>query len=147
MRLSAPQSIVNARVLLWVQASIWGLLTLPPSIAWGWYVADGRGVHHLREFILTGSLAAIFSAFAAGSALLAIKLVPGRTVVRRGALGLESFMTCFGLFIVSVADPSGGILADLFLLAGLVGAVLSLTAVVGLLLGPARRFARSAPVG
>lgn len=142
-----PQAIVNARVLLWVQASIWGFFAVGTWISWGADVAGGRGVHHLREFLVTGGIAAVFSAFAAGSAWLAVRLVPGRTRARRGALGLESFMTCFGLFIVSVADPSGGILAGLFLLAGLVGAVLSLTVVVGLLLGPARRFARSAPVG
>lgn len=44
-------------------------------------------------------------------------------------------------------DPAGGGIADLFLPAGLIGAVLSFVTLVGLLRRPARRFADSLSTG
>ena len=86
---------------------------------------------------------ALLDGFAVGSLCLAMSLKPGRNAARRMVMGLEAFMTCFGLFLtcafLAVYD---GIVSDMPILAGFIGGALSLTALVGLSCGPARRFAQ-----
>lgn len=86
---------------------------------------------------------ALLDGFAVGSLCLAMSLKPGRNAARRMVMGLEAFMTCFGLFLTyAFLTVYDGIVSDMPILAGFIGGALSLTALVGLSCGPARRFAQ-----
>lgn len=88
-------------------------------------------------------LVGLAAAFAAANVLTAVRLGPARPGAASGALALEIFWTLAGAF--SVLWPSGaqGRYEPLYLLFFLV----SLTALIGLLSGPAREFFASAAPG
>jgi hypothetical protein len=65
---------------------------------------------------------------------------PGDRRARIEAIGLESFMTCFGLAIVGLSLLAGASSAGTAGLAGLIGAGLSGVAVRGLLGADARHY-------
>jgi hypothetical protein len=135
--LLVPGSVRGASVLLGVQAAIWGLVLLAfffqtsPSLA---------GQYGTGEVLLTVLGLAVLGGFAGGSLALAARLTrPGNRKARVEAIGLESFMTCFGLAIFAFTLLSGGRSAATAGLAGLVGAGLSAAATGGLLSADARR--------
>ena len=140
----APGSVRGARALLTVQGVIWGLAFLgtffftSPSLA-GQYGAVQKGITVLAL--------AVLGRFAGGSLHLAARLArPGQRRARVAAIGLEGFMTLFGLVIgglaaagVGLARTGGGPAVPL-VLAGLIGAALSGAAVTGMLGAGARRY-------
>ncbi|WP_345439904.1 hypothetical protein [Actinoallomurus vinaceus] len=146
----APISVLSARILLSVQASIWALLAFGLSPSALSYLYTGSVPHFDGA---TAAWAVIAPCFAAGSAALALYLKPGRKGVRRTVIGLETLMACFGTYLSfkMLPLPSGEwptLPGALILLpAAFWGAVLSLACVMGLLSRTARRFARSLPAG
>jgi hypothetical protein len=134
----APGSVRGASALLRVQAAIWGLVLLvmffqtSPSLA---------GQDGIAEVLLTVLGLAVLGSLAGGSLYLAAHLAsPGNPKARVGAIGLESFMTCFGLAIFALSLLGGGWPAGPAGLAGLAGAGLSAAAAGGLLGAGARRY-------
>ena len=136
--LPVPGSVRGASALLRVQAIIWGLVWLvmffqtSPGLA---------GQYGIAEVLLTVVGLAVLGGFVTGSLYLAARLTrPGGRRVRIEVIGLESFMTCFGLAIFILSLLGGGSSAGTVGLAGLIGAGLSGTAVGGLLGTDARHY-------
>ena len=134
----APGPVRGASALLRVQAAIWGLVLLvmffqtSPALA---------GQYGIAEVLLTAVGLVVLSGFAAGSLYLAARLT--RSGGRRAcieAIGLESFMACFGVALFILSLLGGGSSAGTVGLAALIGAGLSATAVGGLLGADARRY-------
>ncbi|MEV5746735.1 hypothetical protein AB0L00_02865 [Actinoallomurus sp. NPDC052308] len=147
----APTPVKAARILLWVQASIWAMVAMTSSYygVINLFDQDGLGnVHHLVFWCAwTGSV----TFFALGSFGLALGLKPGKNGIRRTVIGLECFMTCFGTVVafpalrVIVLAPRWGILLTPVFLAAFIGAVVSCASVGWLLCRPAREYARAKP--
>jgi hypothetical protein len=104
-----------------------------------------RTAVHAAVFISVSLVALVFMlGMSATSAYLAANLKPGRIAIRRTAAAAEVFMACFGLLVAYVEASTGaGIIAGLPVSAGLVGAILSVTAAVGLVSKAARIFTRT----
>lgn len=106
------------------------------------------GILHGRPWALF-VLAAGWSAFAGGMAtvktLLAVRLGRGRSRrARKAVIAVELAMTCFGvLWFFDGAYTATGLPADMFTLAGLAGAGLSLAAALVLMRRRARQYAAS----
>jgi hypothetical protein len=84
---------------------------------------------------------AVLGSFVGGSLSLAARLTgPGNRKARVGTIGLESFMTFFGLAIFALSLLGGGWSVGTAGLAGLAGAGLSAAAARGLLGVDARRY-------
>jgi hypothetical protein len=139
--LAVPNSVRGATALLRIQAAIWGLVLLAcllqtsPSLA-GQY---GAGQAFLTVFAL-----AMLGSFAGGSLYLAARLAgSGDEKARVEVIGLESFMTCFGLAILALALLDGASSAAIAGIAGLIGAGLSAAAAGGLLGSDARRYCQA----
>jgi hypothetical protein len=135
---SVPGAVRGASILLTVQAAIWGLVLLAfffqtsPSLA---------GQYGTGEVLLTVLGLGVLGGFAGGSLYLAARLArPGNRKARLEAIGLESFMTCFGLAIFALTLLGGSWSAATAGLAGLVGAGLSAAATGGLMAADARRY-------
>jgi len=133
-----PGPVRGASAVLGVQAVIWGLVLLvtffqtSPALA---------GQYGMVQVLITIVSLGVLGGFAVGSVCLALRLArPGARRARIGAIGLESFMTCFGLAMFILSLLGGGLSAGLAGLAGLGGAGLSGAAVAGLLGADARRY-------
>jgi len=102
---------------------------------------------HVAVFASVSLVAVLFIlGMSAASAYLAANLKAGRTTIRQAAVAAEALMACFGVLVAYVVASTGaGIIAALPVSAGLVGAMLSVTAAVGLLSKAARNFTRSVP--
>jgi hypothetical protein len=84
---------------------------------------------------------AMTAGLAAGFAFLGMRLQRATPGIRIAVVVVESLMACFGVLIAYVTAAAGaGITAIVPVLAGIVGAAVSLVAAVGLLCMPARRF-------
>jgi hypothetical protein len=136
--LPAPGPVRGASAVLGVQSAIWGLVLLvtffqtSPALA---------GQYGMAQVLVTVVSLGVLGGFAAGSVCLAVRLArPGGRRARIGAIGLESFMTCFGLAIFVVSLLGGGWSVGAAGLAGLVGAGLSGAAAGGLLGADARGY-------
>jgi peptidoglycan/LPS O-acetylase OafA/YrhL len=144
----APRSVVYGRLLLSIQACRWAVIVLPAAAIVALNIranVDHHTAGHAAVFIGLSIVALLFLlGMSAASAYLAANLKPRRTSIRRGAIAVEAFMTCFGLLSAYVEASTGaGIIAGLPVTAGLIGTMLSLTAVVALLSKAARSFTRS----
>jgi hypothetical protein len=140
-RLAVPWPVVYARVLLAVQACLWGVVTVGGMVA---LAVNARGIisghgappHGVGAFVVDVVLLAVAAAMTAVSALVMVGLERRRAGARVAGLALECLMTCFGFYLA--LRSVGGFLA------GGGGAVLSGAAVACLLGRPARRFTRPA---
>jgi hypothetical protein len=139
----APPSVRYAQVVLFLQGGIWALGAILGVVG---EVAAVTGVLHGKSWVLV-VFAVGWSAFAASMAtvktLLAAHLGRGRSrPARTTVIALELAMTCFGLLWFFEGVYSGsGLPADMFSLAGLAGAALSLAAALALMGPRARRHA------
>jgi hypothetical protein len=133
--LPTPGAVRVAIAVLGIQAAIWGLVLLVTFLQTSPALA---GEYGMTQVLVTVMSLGGLGGFAVGTVCLAARLTRrGGRRARIGAIGLESFMTCFGLAIFIVSLLGGGGLAGL---AGLVGAGLSGVAVSGLLGADARRY-------
>jgi len=136
----APPSVRYAQVVLFLQAGIWALGAILGVVG---EVAAVTGVLHGKSWVLV-VLAIGWSAFAAIMAtvktLLAARLGRGRSrLARTAVITVELAMTCFGvLWFFDGVYSGSGLPADMFSLAGLGGAALSLAAAL-VLTGPRAR--------
>lgn len=154
-----PPAIKRARSLLYTQGVVWALLTLAYGSTsqtqgpGGQTGSPGGMLIALAVAIITGSLAA-------GKMVLARALWRGSELARQTAIATEFAMAFFGLLIMVSpflpsavsewvfsplpVDASGGAPGDIIFLPLLfavpVGAVLSLTAAIGLLRRRARNY-------
>jgi len=142
-----PLSVLYAYALLWVQAGMWAVAALGTVAVCAdkanWEPAT-RSPAHLAWFIAASILLfALTAGLSAGSAFLGVRLMRGAAGARITAVVLETLMTCFGALIANYTASSGaGITAAVPVLAGLVGAALSLAAAIGLLRKHARHFTK-----
>ena len=140
-----PRSVQYACGLLYAQACLWAMAAFATVVVWigqaGWIPAAPRpGL--LVRFIATGILLfALAAALSAVSAFLGTRLAHGMARARIAAVLLEALMASFGVLIAYYTASAGaGITAVVPVLAGLVGATLSLIAAIALLRKHARRF-------
>ena len=137
--MSVPWPVMYARILLVVQACLWGLVTAGGTVALainaqGIISGHGAPPHGAGAFVADVVLLAVAAAMTAVSALAAVGLERRRAGARVAGVALECLMACFGLYLALWSI--GGFLA------GGRGAVLSGAAAACLLGRPARRFTR-----
>ena len=137
-----PPSVRYARGLLWLQGCIWAALASFSAVDLVIFMAQVHGSWNRSAVTVASALAVAIAA--GGCALteirLARRLVRGRRRTRKTVIGIEIAMTCWGALLTGTVSPSGGVPADLFALAAVSGAALSLAAVVGLLRRRARQY-------
>lgn len=141
----APPSVRYAQVVLFLQGSIWALGAIGGVIG---AVAALTGSQHGKPWAFF-ALAVGWSAFAGGMAtvktLLAVRLGRGGSWrALKAVIAVELAMTCFGLlWFFGQAYTATGLPADMFALAGLGGAGLSLAAALVLMRRRPRQHAAS----
>lgn len=139
---AVPRSVRYPLLLLAVQGFLWGVVVVVGIVA---LAVNARGIlsghgappHGTTAFVVDGALLTVAAGMSALSTLLATGLVDRRTRARAAAIGLESFMACFGVFVAVrglTANAVGVVLA------GGPGAILSSAAIACLLGRPAQRF-------
>jgi hypothetical protein len=137
-----PLSVRYARNLLWLQGAIWAVLATFSAIDWVIFMTHVHGSWDKAAVTVVWLLAEVVAA--GGCALtefrLARRLVRGRVRTRNTVIGVEIAMTCWGVLLTGTVSPAGGFPADLFGLATMGGAALSLAAAVGLLRRRARHY-------
>lgn len=138
-RPAVPWSVLYARILLAVQACLWGLVTIGGIVALAVNareVISGHGAppHGAGAFAIDVVLLSVAAVMTAGSALVVVGLERRRAGARVAGLVLECLMTCFGLYLA--VWSIGGFLA------GGGGGVLSGVAVACLLGRSAQQFTR-----
>ena len=126
-----PGSISYARRLLYLQASIWGLLCVLG-------VLSATSSSPVLGPALTLGAAGVAGAAAGAKAWLGHRILRRSDSTRHVVIVVESLMACLGaLLTLPAAIPEGG---GLPALACLVGGGLSLAAVIGLTQPPARQY-------
>jgi hypothetical protein len=126
----------HARGLLGLQAGCWVVASTLCVLGVAENAAVGSALG-AAGFALAGVIAAMFAVL---KGRLARHLLAGTAQGRKVAIGVELSMTCFGALGTLSLDPSGGIAIGLIGLPFVVGTGLSLSAVLGLLRPPARRY-------
>ena len=126
-----PPSVSYAREILYLQASIWGLLCVGATL-------NAASSHPWFDPALTFCAAGVAGALAGGKAWLGHRISQGSNKTRQAVIVVESFMACLGaLLTLPAAIPEGG---GVPALACLVGGGLSLKAAIGLTKPPARQY-------
>ena len=126
-----PPSVSHARELLYLQASIWGLLCIGALL-------NATSPNPLFGPALMLAAASICGALAAAKAWLGHRIPRGSDRTRQAVIVVESVMACLGaLLTLPAAIPEGGAIPAL---ACLVGGGLSLRATIGLTKPPARQY-------
>jgi hypothetical protein len=141
-----PHSVRYARGLLWLQSGIWALLAVVGAIEGAISLAQVLPGHGARSSnAVAGAVVGLSIAVVAGGlAVLKMRLAmritmaAGRT--RKTVILVEIAMSCLGILMTASVDYSGGVPADLFALAALIGGGLSLAAAIGLLRRKARQY-------
>jgi hypothetical protein len=125
-----PAAVSYARAILYLQASIWGLLCLAGTVS----AAEPHPI-----IFPAGMLAAsgVAGALAGTKARLGFRISRGGDVTRRAVVMVESCMACLGALMVMLLIVPGSGLPSL---ASLVGGGLSLAAAIGLAQPPAKRY-------
>jgi len=125
-----PQSVSYARALLYLQASIWGLLCVAA-------IVNATSSSPWSGPALTIGAAGTCGALAGAKTWLGHRISRGSDRTRHGVIVVETLMACLGalLTLISVI-PGGAILA----MPSLVGGGLSLAAVIVLMQPPARQY-------
>ena len=139
-----PPSVRYASGLLMLQGSLWAVVSVACGVLAGLAASAAPPVaRHVVWFIAAGTIAAGMSA---ASFLLAVRLQRRMRGARAGAVGLEAFMTCFGVLAMyygAWVAAGGGIVGAPLVMPGLGGTALSATAAVVLLGRKARAFTRA----
>ena len=125
-----PQSVSYARALLYLQASIWGLLCVGA-------IVNATSSSPWLDPALTIGAAGTCGALAGAKAWLGHRISRGSDRTRQGAIVVEMLMACLGALLTLLSGtPGGAILA----VPCLVGGGLSLAAVIMLMQPPARQY-------
>lgn len=126
-----PQTVSFARGLLYLQASIWGVIC-------GGAVANAASSNPWLDPALMFGAGGVAGTLAAAKAWLGHRIARGSDRTRQGVIVVESLMACLGalLTLPALIPEGGGIPA----LACLVGGGLSLRAAVWLTQPPARQY-------
>jgi hypothetical protein len=125
-----PGPVSYARWLLFLQASIWGLLCVGAIV---------NSAHPKPWFdpAFTTSAAIICGLLAAAETWLGLSMPRGSDKMRHAVIALESFMACLGAVLtLFFAIPQGGFIPAV---ACLSGGGMSLVAAIGLIRPPARQ--------
>lgn len=135
-----PASVRYVRGLLWLQGSIWGMFAFFSVIDLAVGIPQMMAHHDGAPLVALLVVIALTGGFALVKVRLAGRVARGGRRTRRTVIGVETAMTCLGALMTAAGSPSGGLPADMVILAGMGGAGLSLAAVIAFLRGSARQF-------